>query len=141
MVKLPGQSLSDRTLVKLAKHSTPTVPEPTPPTAQANPAETAADYLDRIYKLEFDLSKSEPDNEPSEPTAEPVNQPHCEGDTECEAKFTALGLNRTQAVKLIQRLRSELNQTQVIEKLWECKKGSSEAWSRAYAQFKKLMGE
>jgi len=141
LVKLPGQSLSDRTLVKLAKHSTPTAPEPTPPKAGANPAETAADYLDRVYKLEFDLGKPEPDNEPSEPTAEPVNQPPSEGDSESEPKFTSLSLNRTQAIKLIQKLRTELNQTQVIEKLWDCKKGGSEAWRRAYAQFKELMGE
>jgi hypothetical protein len=141
LVKLPGQSLSDRTLVKLAKPSTPTAPEPTPPKAQANPAETAADYLDRVYKLEFDLGKPEPDNEPSEPTAEPVNQPPSEGDSESEPKFTSLSLNRTQAIKLIQKLRTELNQTQVIEKLWDCKKGGSEAWRRAYAQFKELMGE
>jgi hypothetical protein len=36
--------LSDRTLVKLVKDSTPTAPEPTPPAPQANPAETPADY-------------------------------------------------------------------------------------------------
>lgn len=141
LVKLPGQLLSDRTLVKLAKHSTPTAPEPTPQKAGANPTETAADYLDRVYKLEFDLGKPEPDNEPSEPTAEPVNQPPSEGDSESEPKFTSLSLNRTQAIKLIQKLRTELNQTQVIEKLWDCKKGGSEAWRRAYAQFKELMGE
>ncbi len=58
-----------------------------------------------------------------------------------EEKFTALRLGRHQANRLIQKLRSELNQTQTIEKLWECKKGGSEAWKRAYAQFKNLTEE
>lgn len=53
--------------------------------------------------------------------------------------FTALRLDRDQATDLIKKLRVELNQTQTIEKLWECKKGGSEAWKRAYAQFKSLM--
>lgn len=138
MVKLPGQSLSDRTLVKLTKHPTPTAPEPTP---QGNSAETAADYLNRVYKLEFDLGKSEP----SEPASSPLNQPqdgtNSESEPKPEPKFTTFDLTRPQAIALIQKLRSELNQTQVIEKLWDCKKGGSEAWKRAYAQFKELMGE
>jgi hypothetical protein len=58
-----------------------------------------------------------------------------------EEKFTALQLDRDQATELIQKLRSELNQTHTIEKLWECKKGGSEAWKRAYAQFKNLTEE
>jgi len=138
MVKLPGQSLSDRTLVKLTKHPTPTAPEPTP---QGNSAETAADYLNRVYKLEFDLGKSEP----SEPASSLLNQPqdgtNSESEPKSEPKFTTFDLTRPQAIALIQKLRSELNQTQVIEKLWDCKKGGSEAWKRAYAQFKELMGE
>ncbi|MEG4293056.1 type IV secretory system conjugative DNA transfer family protein, partial [Microcoleus sp. D2B6] len=134
MVKLPGQSLSSRTLVKLTKHPTPTAPEPTP---QANPTESTTDYLNRVYKLEFDLGKSEP----SEPAAERLNQPQDGTNGESEPKFTTLNLTREQAQKLIQRLRTELNQTQVIERLWDCKKGGSEAWKRAYAQFKELMGE
>ena len=138
MVKLPGQSLSDRTLVKLTKHPTPTAPEPTP---QGNSAETAADYLNRVYKLEFDLGKSEP----SEPASSLLNQPqdgtNSESEPKPEPKFTTFDLTRPQAIALIQKLRSELNQTQVIEKLWDCKKGGSEAWKRAYAQFKELMGE
>lgn len=133
-IKLPGQPLSDRTLVKLTKHPRPTAPEPTP---QANPAESTTDYLNRVYKLEFDLGKSEP----SEPAAERLNQPQDRTNGESEPKFTTLNLTREQAIELIQRLRTELNQTQVIERLWECKKGGSEAWKRAYAQFKELTGE
>lgn len=58
-----------------------------------------------------------------------------------ERKFTTMGLSQEQAVNLIQRLRSELNQTQIIERLWECKKGGSEAWKKAYTQFKELTNE
>jgi hypothetical protein len=78
--------------------------------------------------------------EPSEPEAEPVNQPESNALTVDEERFTSLNLDRKQALELIQKLRTELNQTQTIEKLWECKKGGSEAWKRAYAQFKNLMG-
>jgi hypothetical protein len=133
MVKLPGQSLSDRTLVKLAKYPTATAPESTP---KPTTTESASDYLDRVYKLEFDLSKPEP----SEPDAEPLNRPQDEDNSDSEPKFTSLDLSRKQAIELIQRLRTELNQTQVIERLWDCKKGGSEAWKKAYAQFKELMG-
>jgi hypothetical protein len=135
MVKLPGTPLSDRTLVKLAKHPTPGATEPD---AKPNPTETDTAYLERTYKLEFDLSKPEPENEPSEPTSEPLNQPIDKASSESEPKFTTLELNRKQAIDLIQKLRNELNQTQIIERLWDCKKGGSEAWKRAYAQFRDL---
>ena len=58
-----------------------------------------------------------------------------------EEKFTTLQLDRNQALELIKKLRVELNQTQTIEKLWECKKGGSEAWKRAHAEYKRLVGE
>ena len=138
MVKLPWQSLGDRVLVKLARNSTPGAIEPAP---KHNPTETDATYLERTYKLEFDLSKPEPETEPSEPTSEPLNQPQDNASSESEPKFTTLELNRKQAIDLIQKLRNELNQTQIIERLWDCKKGGSDAWKRAYAQFKELTGE
>jgi predicted alpha-1,6-mannanase (GH76 family) len=58
-----------------------------------------------------------------------------------EELFTSLNLTKNQAIELVQKLRSELNQTQVIEKLWNCKKGGSDAWKRARSQFKDLTGE
>jgi len=79
--------------------------------------------------------------EPSEPEAEPLNQPESNALTVAEERFTSLNLDRKQALELIHKLRTELNQTQTIEKLWECKKGGGEAWKRAYAQFKSLMGD
>lgn len=58
-----------------------------------------------------------------------------------EPTFTTMDLNWEQAATLINRLRGELNQTQIIERLWECKKGGSEAWKKAYTQFKDLTNE
>jgi galactokinase/mevalonate kinase-like predicted kinase len=80
-------------------------------------------------------------SEPSEPEAEPLNQPQDNASPEDEERFTSLNLTKNQAIEVIQKLRSELNQTQTIEKLWECKKGGSEAWKQAYAQFKNLTEE
>jgi len=41
-----------------------------------------------------------------------------------------------------QRLKeSQPIRTQIIESLWRCKKGGSESWKAAYAQFKRLIGE
>src|SRR4028119_297459 len=134
LVKLPGQSQADRTLVKLVKHPTLGVNESAP---KHNLTETDSAYLDRVYNLEFDLSKPEP----SEADSELLNQPQDKTNSESEPKFTPLHLTRKQALELIQRLRTELNQTQVIEKLWDCKKGGSEAWKQAYAQFKELTAE
>jgi hypothetical protein len=95
--------------------------------------EEAVEALKRAWLLDC--------NEPSEPATEPLNQPHDNALIVNEKRFTNLNLTKNQAIELIQKLRTELNQTQTIEKLWECKKGGSEAWKRAYAQFKSLMEE
>jgi hypothetical protein len=95
--------------------------------------EEAVEALKRAWLLDC--------NEPSEPVTEPLNQPHDNALTVDEERFTNLNLTKNQAIELIQKLRTELNQTQMIEKLWECKKGGSDAWKRAYSQFKHLMKE
>jgi hypothetical protein len=94
--------------------------------------EEAVEALKRAWLLDC--------KEPSEPVTESLNQPHDNALTVDEERFTNLNLTRNQAIELIQKLRTELNQTQTIEKLWECKKGGSDAWKRAHAQFKELMG-
>ncbi|MEG5031297.1 hypothetical protein QUB36_29685 [Microcoleus sp. AT8-B1] len=99
--------------------------------------EEAIEALKRAWLLDCEAEPSEP----VEPTVQPLNQPEDGALAVEEEKFTALNLTKKQAIELIQKLRSELNQTQTIEKLWECKKGGSEAWKRAYAQFKSLMEE
>ena len=77
--------------------------------------------------------------EPSEPAVQPLNQPEDKALLDSEERFTSLNLTRNQTLELIQKLRTELNQTQIIEKLWECRKGGSDSWKRAHAQFKKLI--
>jgi len=95
--------------------------------------EEVVEALKRAWFLDCD--------EPSEPATEPLNQSEDNALAVDEGRFTSLNLTKKQAIELIQKLRTELNQTQTIEKLWECKKGGSEAWKRAYAQFKSLIGE
>jgi hypothetical protein len=96
--------------------------------------EEAVEVLKRAWLLDCET-------EPTEPTVQPLNQPEGNALVKDEKRFTSLNLDREQALTLVKKLRTELNQTQVIEKLWECKKGGSDAWKRAYAQFKDLMGE
>jgi hypothetical protein len=45
-------------------------------------------------------------------------------------------------LELIKQLRTaELNQTQIIERLWQVRKGGSAAWKDAYQQFREVTGE
>jgi hypothetical protein len=102
--------------------------------------EEAVEALKRAWLLDC----KEPPSEPTELTVQSVqavNRPEDNGCAKDKERFTSLNLDRNQALTLIKKLRTELNQTQMIEKLWECKKGGSEAWKRAYAQFKSLMEE
>jgi hypothetical protein len=101
-----------------------------------------ARHLDAQYlRSEFGVIVPEP-NEPNEPPSEPPKQRLDENQSEKPERFTQLYLTREQAKELIKQLRTaELNQTQIIESLWRCKKGGSESWKAAYAQFKRLIGE
>jgi len=91
--------------------------------------------LEKIWGLEFDLISTP--TEPNELTDEPLNPPQGNGSEESE-RFTPANLTREQALKLISGLRTRLNQTQIIELLWCCKKGGSAAWKAAYSEFKSL---
>jgi len=71
---------------------------------------------------------------------EPLNQPEQASFNNSDERFTPLELPREKAIKLIKQMRTELNQTQVIESLWEVTKGGSVGWKKAYAEFKELMG-
>jgi hypothetical protein len=130
LVKLPGQSLTDRMFVKLEQKSTSKTSEKQPI--------SDSEYLERVWGMEFELGDRA---EPSSTDSEPLNHSADDGLDGAEPKYTSLGLNREQALNLIKSLRAELNQTQIIERLWECKKGGSKAWAEAYAQYKELMGE
>lgn len=90
--------------------------------------------------------------EPLNQASEPLNQPTDEGCTDLKdgsqfssedgsERFTPLNLTKEQVLALIENLNSELNQTQIIERLWQVKKGGSAAWKEAREQFKQLTGE
>ncbi len=96
--------------------------------------EEAVEALKRAWLLDCET-------EPAEPVVQPLNRLEDNALPDGEELFTKLNLTRHQAIELIQKLRTELNQTQIIEKLWECKKGGTEAWKRAHAQFKNLIAE
>jgi hypothetical protein len=90
--------------------------------------------------------------EPPKRDSEPLNQPTDEGCTDKDSgsqfsseprkeRFTPLNLTKEQVLTLVQTLNAELNQTQIIERLWQVKKGGSAAWKEAREQFKQLTGE
>jgi hypothetical protein len=89
------------------------------------------------------------DSEPLNHTPEPLNQPIDEGCTDLDngsqfsseplgERFTPLSLTKEQLLALIENLNPFLNQTQIIERLWQVKKGGSAAWKEAHAEFKQL---
>ena len=110
MVKLPGQSLSERTLVKL-------------------------------QRLEPIQNQGYSDSEPVAPDSEPVTPIQDKGCIDLEKRFTSLGLSADKAKALIAKLRTEMTMTAIIERLWECSKGSSVAWKEAREQYRELTGE
>jgi hypothetical protein len=129
--------------------------------ATAKQPEELGDIRQRLELL-LDSSTVEPDSsglgsEPS--TTEPLNrdpeppkQPIDEGFPDLDngsqfnsddgsARFTPLNLTKEQVLALVQNLNAELNQTQIIERLWQVKKGGSAAWKEAREQFRQLIGE
>lgn len=85
------------------------------------------------------------ESEPLNHGLEPLNQPISEGSENLNdgsqlgsERFTPLNLTKEQVLGLISELNRELNQTQVIERLWQVRKGGSAAWRAAKEQFNKL---
>ncbi len=115
-------------------------PQPNQDSSPDDLWDAARQRLNQVWEMPSTAEPSEPPSEPSEPPSEPLNQPNSNTSGNSESRFTTLGLTREQAIKLIQQLRTELNQTQIIERLWQVSKGGSAAWKEAYAQFKELMG-
>jgi hypothetical protein len=140
-IKLPGQPLSDRTLVKLTKHPTPNKPEPT---SQNTSAESTTDYLNRVFKLEFDLGKPEPEPETVSDDSQGVKQPHSSNSSDSNAVyFTALKLDRARAIELILKLKNEMKhtQTEIIWMLWNARPGKTKAYETAVSEYKELLAE
>ncbi len=104
--------------------------------------EETVEALKRAWLLDC----AEPTTEETEPTESPVqavNPPQDNALAVNEETFTSLNLTRNQTIELIKKMRSELNlnQKDIIEKLWVCTKGGSNDWKKARAQFKELTGE
>jgi len=140
-IKLPGQPLSDRTLVKLTKHPTPNKPEPT---SQNTSAESTTDYLNRVFKLEFDLGKPETESETVSDEFQNVKQPHSSNSSNSDAVcFTALKLDRARAIELILKLKNEMKhtQTEIIWMLWNARPGKTKAYETAVSEYKELLAE
>jgi hypothetical protein len=109
---------------------------------------TNIDWQDVARRLDAQYLRSEflvqpiEESSPSEPLPEPLNQRPDEDKSENTSRFTPLSLTREQVLELIKQLRTtELNQTQIIERLWQVKKGGSAAWKEAREQFRQLIGE
>jgi hypothetical protein len=80
----------------------------------------------------------EPPQRDDEPLNQPDNNNHSGSGNASPSRFTPLELTKNQVLRLIRELRTELNQTEIIERLWQVKKGGSEAWKKAHAEFKQL---
>ncbi len=119
------------------------VKPPTQPQIEssAGTQDLPAELLDRArQRLQTNFDSTEP-NEPAEPASEPLNLNLVNDSIDLEPKFTIYNLSADMALNLVGKFRTELNQTQIIEKLWDCKKGGTEAWKKARQEFKDLTGE
>ena len=102
--------------------------------SEPNWLERTREQLENYLNLEGVLKA-----EPPEPNFEPLNQPSSEDSSQNQNQFTPLNLTRDQVHQLIKQLRTaELNQTQIIEHLWQVRKGGSTGWKDAYNQFKEI---
>jgi hypothetical protein len=96
------------------------------------------DTINDLIERKRNGSKPEPMNPPSEPLNQRSSNTPSGSGNGSPSRFTPLELTLNQVLRLIRELRSELNQTEIIERLWQVKKGGSEAWKKAHAEFKQL---
>jgi hypothetical protein len=100
--------------------------------------EADEDTINDLIERKRNGSKPEPMNPPSEPLNQRSSNTPSGSGNGSKSRFTPLELTLNQVLRLIRELRSELNQTEIIERLWQVKKGGSEAWKKAHAEFKQL---
>lgn len=77
----------------------------------------------------------------AEPVAEPSEPSPSQDNSSNQERFTQFNLNADEAKSLIFTVKEDLTQTEIIERLWGCKKGGSQAYQKAREQYKKLTGE
>lgn len=147
-LKYPGKAIAERQRVAIAPWMNGSMNFKSTPNSILKTQTDVRDQLERLLNVEPTPGASRPLN----PAVEPLNQPTDEGCTDSGSgsqfssepgseRFTPLNLSKEQALALVQSLNAELNQTQIIEKLWQVKKGGSTAWKEAREQFKRLTGE
>lgn len=103
--------------------------------------DTVRDSLERQFNSEPSLNRDEPLNHPSEPLNQPTDNRFGELGNGSVQRFTPLNLTREQVLGMISTLNRHMNQTEVIEHLWQVTKGGTRGWNEARSQFKELTGE
>ena len=87
-------------------------------------------------------STSESNPEPLNRTHEPLNRFTDKDYSQEQNQFSPLKLNRLQMLEILAHLRaSGMNQTDMVERLWQVKKGGSAGWKQAYSEYKELTGD
>lgn len=106
-------------------------------------AESDSAYLDRVYNLEFDLSRPEPPTETSETPPETVKRRQSNDSAEPGVYFTNLKLDYARARELVLKLRNEMkhNQSEIIWMLWNARPGKTKSYETALSEYKKLLKE
>jgi hypothetical protein len=136
VVKLPGMPLNKRFIRKVPKLSAPDNHQPTPASgAYLDPHAR----LEKIWKLECDLSKPESESSAGKDASETVKQPESnEFADESVVYFTSLKLDRQRAIELILKLKNEMkhNQTEIIWMLWNARPGKTKAYETAVSEYK-----
>lgn len=124
---------------KIEVNNAPIAPSPAPDSTVT--AESDSAYLNRLYNLEFDLSKPEPPTETSETPPETVKRRQSNDSDEPGVYFTNLKLDYSRARELVLKLRNEMkhNQSEIIWMLWNAKPGNTKAYEMALAEFKELV--
>ncbi|HYX17884.1 MAG TPA: hypothetical protein VE944_26695 [Nostoc sp.] len=56
-----------------------------------------------------------------------------------EKRFTPLKITSQECLNLIIKLRMDFSQSQIIEQVWGVRKDGSEAWIKAYAEYKDVI--
>lgn len=95
---------------------------------------------DEVNEL-IERFRSQRTGETTEIPSEPLKQAQGEEFNQSLKRFTKLKLPLKQAQELVQQLRNEMNQTQVISLLWEAKPGSNKAYQEALKEYKELVQE
>lgn len=70
--------------------------------------------------------------------AEETTEEKTEVEIETEGRFSSEKLTKIETIGLIERLQKTLNQSQIIETLWNCTVGGSRAYKQAHAEFQEL---